>query len=74
MQPAPTDKLLKPPRSGGKSKEKSGFRSAKRCKSVEADPRHPDRISRRRYGLHFLGGLAISLDVLHAVTVDVGME
>jgi hypothetical protein len=31
MQPAPTDKLLKPPRGGGKSKEKSGFRSAERC-------------------------------------------
>jgi hypothetical protein len=31
MQPTPTDKLLKPPRGGGKSKEKSGFRSAERC-------------------------------------------
>jgi len=31
MQPAPTDKLLKPPRGGGKSKKKSGFRSAERC-------------------------------------------
>jgi len=31
MQSAPTDKLLKPPRGGGKSKEKSGFRSAERC-------------------------------------------
>jgi len=31
MQSAATDKLLKPPRGGGKSKEKSGFRSAKRC-------------------------------------------
>jgi hypothetical protein len=31
MQSAPTDKLLKPPRGGGESKEKSGFRSAKRC-------------------------------------------
>jgi hypothetical protein len=31
MQTAPTDKLLKPPRGGGKSKEKSGFRSAERC-------------------------------------------
>jgi hypothetical protein len=30
-QPAPTDKLLNPPRCGGKSKEKSGFRSAERC-------------------------------------------
>ena len=28
---APTDKLLNPPRCGGKSKEKSGFRSAERC-------------------------------------------
>ena len=31
MQSATTDKLLKPPRGGGKSKEKSGFRSAERC-------------------------------------------
>ena len=31
MQSAPADKLLKPPRGGGKSKEKSGFRSAERC-------------------------------------------
>jgi hypothetical protein len=31
MQSAPTDKFLKPPRGGGKSKEKSGFRSAERC-------------------------------------------
>jgi hypothetical protein len=31
MQPTPTDKLLKPPRGGGKSKETSGFRSAERC-------------------------------------------
>ena len=31
MQSAATDKLLKPPRGGGKSKEKSGFRSAERC-------------------------------------------
>ena len=31
MQRAPTDKLLKPPRGGGKSKKKSGFRSAERC-------------------------------------------
>ena len=31
MQTAPPDKLLKPPRCGGKSKEKSGFRSAERC-------------------------------------------
>ena len=30
MQSAATDKLLKPPRGGGKSKEKSGFRSAER--------------------------------------------
>jgi hypothetical protein len=30
MQSAPTDKLLKPPRSGGISKENSGFRSAER--------------------------------------------
>jgi len=28
---AKPDKLLKPPRGGGKSKEKSGFRSAERC-------------------------------------------
>jgi len=31
MQPTPTDKLLKPPRGGGKSKETSGLRSAERC-------------------------------------------
>jgi hypothetical protein len=31
MQSAPTDKLLNPPQGGGKSKEKSGFRSAERC-------------------------------------------
>jgi len=31
MQTAPPDKLLNPPRCGGKSKEKSGFRSAERC-------------------------------------------
>ena len=31
MQSSPTDKLLKPPRSGGKSEQKSGFRSAERC-------------------------------------------
>jgi hypothetical protein len=31
MQSAPTDKLLKPPQGGGKSKEKFGFRSAERC-------------------------------------------
>jgi len=31
MQSAPTDKLLNPPRGGGKSKKKSGFRSAERC-------------------------------------------
>jgi len=31
MQSAPTDKLLKPPRGGGKSEERSGFRSAERC-------------------------------------------
>jgi hypothetical protein len=31
MQPTPTDKLLKPPRGGGKSKETSGFRSVERC-------------------------------------------
>jgi hypothetical protein len=31
MQSAATDKLLKPPQGGGKSKEKSGFRSAQRC-------------------------------------------
>ena len=31
MQSAPTDKLLKPPPGGGKSKEKCGFRSAERC-------------------------------------------
>jgi hypothetical protein len=31
MQSAPTDKLLKPPQGGGKSKAKSGFRSAERC-------------------------------------------
>ena len=31
MQPAPTDKLLNPPRGGGKSEEKSGFCSAERC-------------------------------------------
>ena len=31
MQSAATDKLLKPPRGGGKSKGKPGFRSAKRC-------------------------------------------
>ena len=30
-QSAATDKLLKPPRGGGRSKEKSDFRSAKRC-------------------------------------------
>jgi hypothetical protein len=28
---AATDKILKPPRGGGKSEEKSGFRSAERC-------------------------------------------
>jgi dCTP diphosphatase len=31
MQSAPTDKLLKPPRGGGKSKKKSSFCSAERC-------------------------------------------
>jgi len=31
MQSAPTDKLLKPPQGGGKSEEKSDFRSAERC-------------------------------------------
>jgi hypothetical protein len=31
MQTALPDKLLSPPRCGGKSKEKSGFRSAERC-------------------------------------------
>jgi hypothetical protein len=31
MQSAATDKLLEPPQGGGKSKEKSGFRSAQRC-------------------------------------------
>jgi hypothetical protein len=31
MQSALTDKLLKPPRGGGRLKEKSGFRSAERC-------------------------------------------
>jgi hypothetical protein len=31
MQTAPPDKLLNPPRCGGKSKEQSGFRSAERC-------------------------------------------
>jgi len=31
MQSAPTDKLLKPPRGGGISKENSGFLSAERC-------------------------------------------
>ena len=31
MLSLPTDKLLKPPQGGGKSKEKSDFRSAERC-------------------------------------------
>jgi hypothetical protein len=31
MQTAPPDKLLNPPRCGGKAKENSGFRSAARC-------------------------------------------
>ena len=31
MQSAPTDKLLKPPRGGGRLKEKFGFRNAERC-------------------------------------------
>jgi hypothetical protein len=31
MQSAATDKLLKLPRGGGKSQEKSGLRSAARC-------------------------------------------
>jgi len=44
-----TDKLLKPPRGGGKSKEKSGFRSAERClrslsRQIPAIPmRFPER-------------------------------
>ena len=31
MQSTLTDKLLKPPRGGGQSKQKSGLRSAERC-------------------------------------------
>jgi hypothetical protein len=37
MQPAPTDKLLEPPRGGGKSKEKSNFRSAVPASSIPMD-------------------------------------
>jgi hypothetical protein len=37
MQSAATDKLLKPPRGGGKSQEKSGFRSAERERIAVSD-------------------------------------